>query len=105
MSSLAARITQLREKLDLTQEELCAKSGVSRETIAKIECGTTLHPTRKNVEKLAVALGVSASYLLFGVQSLDSLSQDVIDAANALQSLPEEKRKALIDTIKMVTGS
>lgn len=50
------RVKELRESLHLTQEELAAKSGVSRITIALIESGTTKNASSKTLLKLAKAL-------------------------------------------------
>jgi transcriptional regulator with XRE-family HTH domain len=57
-NSFAARLRQLRADAKLTQEELAERSGVHRQTIARLELGTR-KPTWETVLILADTLGVS----------------------------------------------
>ena len=52
----------LRRRKHLTQKELGALAGVSYQTIALWEAGTT-KPRREHIPKLAEALGVDAKQL------------------------------------------
>lgn len=52
------RVKEWREKRHLTQEELAAKSGVSRATIAALEGGNKKTASVTTLMKLAEALGV-----------------------------------------------
>ena len=52
------RIREIREQACLTQEELAAKSGVSRATIWALECGENKVTTTKTLLNIATALGV-----------------------------------------------
>lgn len=63
------RVKEIREKLGITQEELSAKSGVSRATIWAIECGEDKVTTTKTLLNIALALGVPLDDL-FLVQSV-----------------------------------
>jgi transcriptional regulator with XRE-family HTH domain len=63
ISILAKNIKLYRAKLDLTQEDLAKKAGVHRAHLANIE-RQALNPSLKTVERLAEALGMSASELL-----------------------------------------
>jgi transcriptional regulator with XRE-family HTH domain len=56
------RLLAVRERQALTQDELAAKAGVSRQTVLKIEGG--LEPRPATVRKLAAALGVKPSDLM-----------------------------------------
>jgi DNA-binding XRE family transcriptional regulator len=60
---LGKNIKYYRAKLGLTQEDLARLSGVNRSHLASIESGT-LNTSIRIVDKLAKALGVSASDLL-----------------------------------------
>ncbi len=51
------RLRELRDHASLSQEELAARSGVSRATIADLELGKR-KPQPKTRRKLAEALGV-----------------------------------------------
>ena len=50
-------IKTLREKAELTQEQLAKKAGVSHSYISLLETGRRM-PTIKTADKLAAALGV-----------------------------------------------
>lgn len=54
-------IAALREKKNMTQEELSEKSGVSRSIVSGLESGRTKQTTVKTLERLADALGVDIS--------------------------------------------
>jgi transcriptional regulator with XRE-family HTH domain len=59
-SSFAARLRQARAEAKMTQEELAARSGVHRLTIARLETGAR-QPTWETVQVLARALGVDCT--------------------------------------------
>ncbi|WP_031431861.1 helix-turn-helix domain-containing protein [Methylomicrobium agile] len=105
MNEIALRMKTLRAHRNLKQQELSDKSGISREAIAKIECGTTLWPSKEAVFKLSEALDTTPWYFLFGVVlTAQDMDPDVLDAAKVLQSLPKDKRKLLADTIKLIAA-
>lgn len=65
------KIVSLRRLNRLSQKELAKKSGLSQSTIAHIETGNKL-PSVGSLNKIAEALGVSASYLLSdGTESVE----------------------------------
>lgn len=60
---LGARVQEVRQVLDLTQEELAARTTLTRASIANLECGrqrVLLH----QVEELATALGMTPRGLM-----------------------------------------
>ena len=60
--ALGEAIRQLREKRDLTQEELAGKARLSGRTLSAIETGSA-NPTWATVRDIAAALGVSVAEL------------------------------------------
>ena len=50
------RIKEVREEKRMTQEELSAKSGISRTTISGLENGTVRSTSTKTLLKIATAL-------------------------------------------------
>ena len=50
------RIKEVREEKRMTQEELSAKSGISRTTISGLENGTLRSTSTKTLLKIAAAL-------------------------------------------------
>lgn len=65
--ALGARVVQLRTERGLTQVELSAKSGISRNVLIDVERGRR-GLLYERLGDLAKALGVSASDLLEGIR-------------------------------------
>lgn len=59
------KIKEVREKKNMTQEELSKKSGVSRGTISALENGTSRATTTKTLTKIARALDTTVDVLFF----------------------------------------
>lgn len=63
---MGTKIKEFREKQKMTQEDLAAKSGVSRGTISALESGKEKVTTTKTLLKIANALGASVDQIFFG---------------------------------------
>lgn len=61
---MSDRIRYLREKANMTQEELGAIIGVQKSAIRKYEKGEVENIKRSSIEKMADAFNVSPSYLM-----------------------------------------
>jgi transcriptional regulator with XRE-family HTH domain len=61
---LADNIKKFRKQLNLSQEELARKAGITYSTLIKLESGVNKNPTVKTLQQLAGALGVSIDQLL-----------------------------------------
>lgn len=59
------KLREARELKRLTQEELAAKSGVSRQTIIAIETVDGYNTTFNTLVKLADALGMTVDQIFF----------------------------------------
>ena len=59
------RIKEVREKLNMTQDELSKKSGVSRATISALENGSLRATSTKTLLALANALGTKLEKIFF----------------------------------------
>lgn len=59
------RIRSRRLQLDITQQSLAKRLGVSRVSVTKWESGTT-KPDGENLHQLALALGTTPEWLLYG---------------------------------------
>ena len=64
MTPISVRIKEVRNVKGWSQAELARRSGVSQSTISRLEAGTTPSIVLKNLEDLARALEVDASYLI-----------------------------------------
>jgi len=61
---LSKRVKEYRKQKGFTQQKLAEKTGLSFNTITKIEQGIGDSPTLKTLVKLADALGVSIDELV-----------------------------------------
>ena len=73
-------ILELREKLNLTQEELADKANISVRTIQRIEAGTK--PKGYTLEALSNALGVSKNVLLEDQIESNNINKQLIKYIN-----------------------
>ena len=65
---LGERISQYRRSLGISQEDLGARLGVSRQAVSKWETGTS-DPSTANLIALAKLYGISAQELLEGLRT------------------------------------
>lgn len=65
-NKMIQRIKEKKKELDLTNKELSDSSGVPFGTLNKILGSETKDPSISNIVKIAIALGVSTEYLLYG---------------------------------------
>ena len=64
--TIGTRVRATRDALGMSQEELARKSGVSRITISKIECGHAENISTWTAVALSRALSVDVGFLLCG---------------------------------------
>lgn len=87
MSTLAKRLKTARERIGMTQAQLAEKTGVSQQSIAKIEKGETLQPRR--IEKIAAALNVPQKWLQLGIEENASLVDYTVQEAESIKLDPD----------------
>lgn len=80
-----SKLKEIREKINLTQEELSEKSGVSVRTIQRIESGN--EPKGQTLKLLAKTLGIKENELLEKEETKIKISSTIIKIIN-LSSLP-----------------
>lgn len=74
LNNMGARITQRRKELQLTQEQLAEKMGVSLQTISCIELGKkAVRP--ENLANLCVCLDVTSDYILYGKRNESQMNE------------------------------
>ncbi len=61
---LGLRLQKARRKANLTQQQLCQKSGLSYSTLAKIERGAIKSPSIFTIQQLAIVLGVGIDEII-----------------------------------------
>ena len=81
--NITEKIKELRKKLNLTQEKLSEKIGVSAMTMRRWEWGDRI-PRANELEKLAQALGTTAGYLLGETENAGAHEEKTPDEKNNL---------------------
>ncbi len=96
--TLADKVKQRREELQMTQDELATKMGYSsRTSINKIEKGRPC--SQKIIAKLAEALDLSIPYLMGWEDDEKSTPQPTIPTAKNIIPMPEMRKIPLLGTI------
>ena len=94
--SFAERLTELRKKRGLSQEELASKLGTQGPAIGRYERGAA-KPTIEVASKISRILGVSLDYLV-GNSDME-LDKAVMDRVLEIQSLPDEDKNPILYTL------
>lgn len=69
MDTTGKRITELRKKVGLSQDDLAEKANVSRQTVYRWESDNRT-PDGENIKSLCKILGTDAEYILHGSAAL-----------------------------------
>lgn len=99
-TQLGATLRALRQQAGLSQEELAARTQVSRASIQNWE-GNRTAPRRAETRRLATALGLTIEALRARMEEERLDAQEIRDALQAAMELedPEEMRAALLDLL------
>ncbi|RJF91953.1 XRE family transcriptional regulator [Noviherbaspirillum saxi] len=98
--SFSARVIGLRKQKGLTQQSLADASGIHVQQIKRYEAGSA-QPTAEALKKLALALHVTADFLLFeeGERELDDDLKLRFEAIAAMPSEEQAIAKAVLDAM------
>lgn len=96
MSHIGERVRNIRGRLNLSQQDLAEKSGISKTQISRLENGEQNNPQIKTVISIATALNLTIEELIFGGESNTNsyLTQ-------AINRLPEEDQKMIKKLIRI----
>ena len=100
LKAIGARIKDSREAVNMTQETLAEKVGVSRTHISVIERGVKA-PKLETFVLIANVLGVSADTLLLNVVE-KSCESSASELSAMLEKLPRKERERKIEAIRML---
>lgn len=92
ISGYGDRLKGLRERANLSQPELEARTGVSQQEISRIETGKIKKINLEALVSLSEFFRVAPGWLLFGVDEVDNLSVESLKIAAAWQSAAKEKQ-------------
>lgn len=102
--TIADRLRRYRTARRMTQEELAARSGVSRVTISDIERGVTNEPDVATLEKLSNGLNYPIDFFadpkLYPSDNRPAGSQEEIERAILASPLREEHKTAALVSIR-----
>jgi transcriptional regulator with XRE-family HTH domain len=66
VTRFGARVKQVRTEKEITQMELCYRTGIEQKTLSALENGR-MEPCLKNIDILATGLGVTLAQLFKGL--------------------------------------
>lgn len=94
------RIKHLRLRESLTQEELGAKVGVNKAAINKYETGIVENLKRSMIEKLALALNTTPTYIM-GWDDAEPVSAltEAGERIGALYDLADDRNQRIVETV------
>ena len=94
------RIKQLRQEMNLSQEQLAEKINVSQNMIAKIECGLR-RPSVDFLIELAEFFEISLHYIVIGTseEATDEKRhiEEAIEQIDQMMELLQNKKKELLE--------
>ena len=101
---LGPTLRALREQAGLSQEELAAKTQVSRASIQNWEADRNA-PRRAETRRLATALGMTVDALKARIEGERLDAQEIRDALQSATELtdPEDMRAALLDLLSRMS--
>lgn len=107
---LGDRIRSLREKNNLTQEQIAKKIGISRGTYAHYEINKR-RPDYETLIKIANLFDVSTDYLLKGEEHYKELASEINKRSDTRYAAidghdfeDEEKDEILVNALKQIDG-
>jgi len=103
--NLADKVRVKREEKEMTQAELAKKSGLTQATISRIESGELKQIKSEAIKRLAVALNVTADFLIGDLPKMDfddALRAD--ETAKVIfrgyEKLTEDERREIRDFVE-----
>lgn len=112
MSNMGDRIRFLRERAGMTQEELGEKLGIKKSAVAKYENGRVENIKRSSLKVMALVLGVSPCYLMFGDEGEDEGKEkgpalkngpEVEELIRRFDDLPDDARQTVLSLVRTLS--
>lgn len=98
------RIRELREKQEMTREELANKAEITPKFLYEVENGKK-GMSAGNLYKIAVALSTSCDYILLGVHRMDDESRLEKLYEDSLKKFNDEQREMVVKIIGTLVES
>lgn len=94
-STVGKRIRELREKQEMTREELANRVDITAKFLYEVENGKK-GMSAGNLYKISVALSTSCDYILFGVHRVDDESRLENLYEDFVKGFNNEQKKAVV---------
>jgi transcriptional regulator with XRE-family HTH domain len=102
LQDMLRRIKEEKKKRNFTNEDLANKANISISTLGKVLAGIIKDPSVATIIKIAIALDVSADYLILGEKSdYEHPAEDskIMKKYNELNSIGKKKTEIYIDDL------
>ncbi|MDH3317503.1 MAG: helix-turn-helix domain-containing protein [Gammaproteobacteria bacterium] len=103
VATLATRMRSARKGFKWSQQGLATRAGTTQAVIQKIENGKSLRP--RNIVRIAEALEVEPSWLMFGASETAEISPEAIAVAKAWSELNEPDRRNVKEQLMQLSRS
>jgi len=100
--TIGARIKTAREHKRLTQEELGALCGTTKQTIFKYETGVVTNIPLDRIERMAAVLDTTPAYIMGWEEPAPPQDDNIVLLNRAAERMTPEQRKQLIAMAKVV---
>lgn len=104
IGQIGSNISNLRKKLNITQQSLALLLGVTDKAVSKWESGHG-YPDLENLQRLASVFGVTIDYLIFGNRKGIAIAGNIIaDVVKSIDTYPEKGMIAYISQVSCAVG-
>lgn len=99
--SMLERIKKEKRKKGYTNDDLAIKTDIPISTLSKVLAGITKEPPVTTIIKIAIALDVSADYLIFGQETANNALEksSIYKKYNKLNNIGKEKADIYISDL------
>ena len=99
--AVGIRIRELREKREMTREEVAAKAEITPKFLYEVENGKK-GMSAGNLYRIAAALSTSCDYILLGVHRMDDEVRLESIYAETLKGFNDEQRKSVVKILSVL---
>lgn len=99
--AVGIRIRELREKREMTREEVAAKAEITPKFLYEVENGKK-GMSAGNLYRIAATLSTSCDYILLGVHRMDDEVRLESTYAEILKGFNDEQRKSVVKILSVL---
>lgn len=95
---LGEKISKLKKLKKMSQVELAAQTGISRDAISKYERDEVI-PSVEYAKRIADAFGVSLDYLVSDDEQEEVLDNSILKRVKEIQQLPVQEKDKIFSVV------